>query len=289
MTVQAAPLTDAAVVGDGVTDELAARRRLVRRGRRRRTVRLFFGVFLLLAVWEAVAYVVDDFVLFPTVQDTAHTLVHYFVTPYPADGDPMWKSLLISGRRVLLGWGSGVFVGVAVGAAMWSNRLLREIVDPVVELVRPVPVIAFIPLLIVWFGLGDMAKIVLIFVWTVPIMIISTVSALESVPNEYDQCARTLGASRAYALVFVHLRAALPGMITGMRLAMGNAWAGIVAVELFSASDGLGFQIGQAGGYLITDVVVAGIVLVGIAGFVCDRALRYLMLAANPSLKAAAE
>jgi ABC-type nitrate/sulfonate/bicarbonate transport system permease component len=289
MTALITPAQTGPEFGSTAADQLAAARQHGRRRRRRRTLRLGVGVLLLLAAWEATAFIVGDSVLFPTVQDTARTLVHYFVNPYPADGDPMWKSLLISGRRVLLGWGSGVAFGVIVGAAMWSNRLVREIVDPIVELVRPVPVIAFIPLLIVWFGLGDMAKIVMVFVWTVPIMIVSTVSALDAVPAEYDQCARTLGANRVYALLFVQVRAALPGMITGMRLAMGNAWAGIVAVELFSASDGIGFQIGQAGGYLITDVVLAGIVLVGIAGYVCDRLLRYVTVLANPSLRLVSE
>ena len=122
--------------------------------------------------------------------------------------------------------------GVAVGSAMSASRVVRHLIDPVIEILRPLPPLAFIPLFIVWLGIGETPKEVLIIVGVVPLMAVMTVAALNEVPDDLRLCARTLGASRAYTLLHVQIRAALPFIITGMRLAMAGAWSSIVAVEL---------------------------------------------------------
>jgi ABC-type nitrate/sulfonate/bicarbonate transport system permease component len=269
-------------VGDEAAD-LNDQRREARRARARRTARKFTGVLILLIVWEIGAAIIADSSILPTVQATFHTFFHYLHRPYPSTSSPLWKDLVISGRRVLVGFFFAAAGGVLIGSVMWLWRPLREMIDPVIELTRPLPPLAFIPLLIVWFGIGELPKIVLIVIGVLPIIIVSTVAALESVPPELDQCARTLGASRFYALFHVQIRAAVPGIITGMRLAMGGAWTSIVAVEMIAATSGVGFLILQAGNYLLTSLVMSGIIAIGIVGLFFDTCLRGLLRLADPS------
>jgi ABC-type nitrate/sulfonate/bicarbonate transport system permease component len=267
----------------GGTLDLAAPRRRVRRARLHRTALKITGVLVLLGAWEIGALIINDSSFLPTVQATFSTLVHYLNRPYPAASDPLWKDIVVSGRRILIGFVIAVIGGVLIGAAMWSWRPLRYMIDPVIELTRPLPPLAFIPLLIVWFGIGELPKIVLILIGVLPIMIVSTVAALDSVPPELEQCARTLGASRVHTLFHVQLRAAVPGIITGMRLSMGGAWTSIVAVEMIAATSGVGFLILQAGNYVITTLVLSGIIAIGIVSLVFDAFLRGLLRLADPS------
>jgi NitT/TauT family transport system permease protein/taurine transport system permease protein len=208
---------------------------------------------------------------------------HYLVRPYPAQGKPLWFDLYISLRRILIGFLAGVTIGVAVGAAMSASRLARHLIDPVIEVIRPLPPLAFIPLFIVWLGIGELPKEVLIIVGVIPVMAVTTVAALDEVPEDLRLCARTLGATSRYALLHVQIRSALPGILTGMRICMAGAWSSIVAVELLAATSGLGFLIMQAGDYLNTALVFAGIITIAIAGLVLDTGLRGLLMLADPS------
>lgn len=263
--------------------DLDALRRQRRRTRLRKALLKLTGVLIALGAWEVAAWIVGDSAILPTVQATFHTFFSYLGRPYPADGDPLWKDIVVSGRRILIGFGIAVAVGILVGSAMWAWRPLREMIDPVIELTRPLPPLAFIPLLIVWFGIGELPKIVLIVIGVLPIMIVSTVAALDAVPAEFEQCARTLGASHLYTLFAVQLRAAVPGIITGMRLSMGGAWTSIVAVEMIAATSGVGYLILQAGNYLVTSLVMSGIIAIGVVSLVFDAFLRGLLRLADPS------
>jgi len=199
------------------------------------------GLVGLLVAWQVAAVVLGDAVILPSVTETARSFGHYLTHPYPSQSPPLWQDLLISLRRILVGFVFGVAGGVTLGAAMFSSRTVRHLIDPVVEVIRPLPPLAFIPLFIVWFGIGELPKEVLIVFGVVPVMIIATLAALDDVPEDLNLCARTLGASRAYALWHVQIRAALPGIVTGMRIAMGGAWGSIVAAEMLAATSGVGF------------------------------------------------
>ena len=109
-------------------------------------------------------------------------------------------------------------------------------------------------------------------VGVIPVMVIATVAALDDVPEDLHLCARTLGASPLYALWHVQVRAALPGIITGMRIAMGGAWGSIVAAEMLAATSGVGYLIMQAGDYLNTGIVFSGIITIAAAGLALDAA-----------------
>jgi ABC-type nitrate/sulfonate/bicarbonate transport system permease component len=242
------------------------------------------GVVLALAVWELLALIKDDPVILPSVQETARTFVEYLNLKYPAVvGKTLWEHALISIARIVVGWGAGVLIGIAVGGVMASVPLVRHLIDPLIEITRPLPPLAFIPLFIIWFGIGETSKFMLILVGVVPIMLIATVAALDAVPEELEQAGRSLGGSATWVLLTVRLRSALPAIITGMRLAMGGAWTSIVAVELIAATAGLGYLINNAGVNLQTPLVLSGIISISIVGIVFDSLLRWFQRSIDPT------
>jgi len=271
--------------GDDLADRAAllAHRQAGRRARIRRVATGAAGLTALLVLWQVGAAILGDQVALPSVGQTVAQFVHYLGRPYPAQGKPLWFDLYISLRRILAGFVIGVTIGVAVGAAMSAWRFARHLIDPVIEVIRPLPPLAFIPLFIVWLGIGELPKEVLIIVGIIPIMAVTTVAALDEVPEDLRLCARTLGASRRYTLLHVQIRSALPGILTGMRISMAGAWSSIVAVELLAATSGLGFMIMQAGDYLNTALVFAGIITIAVAGLILDCCLRGLLILADPS------
>ncbi|MGH7160024.1 MAG: ABC transporter permease [Acetobacteraceae bacterium] len=232
------------------------------------------GVACVIAIWWLAAFIIADNVILPSPVATGRTLWHFLNRPYPARGDTLLGDTAISLVRILIGFAWGALVGTVLGAMMAAIRPLRLVVDPLIELARPLPPLAFIPLLIVWFGIGELPKIVLIGLGVIPIMVVSVVAALDAVPEEYVEAARSLGASPRYALLHVRVRAALPGVITGLRLAMGISWTSIVAVEMIAATSGLGYVILEASNYLVTTLIFSGIVLIAVVALILDGLLR---------------
>ncbi|MBO0847114.1 MAG: ABC transporter permease [Nocardioides sp.] len=283
MSTQTVPRPSAATANTPAADNIVLGG--ARRGQGR--ARIWYGVLgvvLALSLWELLAYWKNDPVILPTVQTTAKTFWSYLGQRYPAaTGKTLWQHALVSSARIGVGWGVGVVVGVAVGGVMASVPIVRHIVDPLIEITRPLPPLAFIPLFIVWFGIGEESKFLLILVGVVPIMVIATVSALDAVPEELEQAARSLGATPLWTLVTVRMRAALPAIITGMRLAMGGAWTSIVAVELIAATSGLGYLINNAGVNLQTPLVLSGIVTISILGILFDSLLRLFHRSIDPT------
>lgn len=253
---------------------------------RRRVLVGLGGLLLALGAWEAAAYIVDDAVTLPTVQQTVRVLVSYVTRPYPAaQGHTLIADALLSTARILAGFVIGTAAGLVLGASMAGIRVLRELVDPIIGVMRPLPPIAFIPLFVVWFGIGETSKIALILFGVFPVVTIATLSALDAVPVELVNAARSLGASPSRTMVQVRLRAALPGVITGMRLAMGGAWTSIIAAEMIAATGGVGFLILQAGDYLQTPLIFSGIAVIAVLGFAFDGLLRLLLRLVDPSAR----
>jgi NitT/TauT family transport system permease protein/taurine transport system permease protein len=241
------------------------------------------GLGLFVVVWELLALIVHDPVVLPTPFETAATWLYYMSHRYPTVGYLLWQHALFSTLRILIGFVGGVVIGVTIGALMTAIRPVRNLLDPLIELTRPLPPLAFIPIFIVWFGVGNLPKVILILIGVIPVMIVSTVSALDQVPQDLVNAARCLGASRSYALIHVRVRAAIPSIITGMRLSMGGAWTSIVAAEMIVATSGLGYVILQASLYLDSKLIFAGIALIGVLGIGFDTVLRWLQRLADPS------
>ncbi|MCO5993452.1 ABC transporter permease [Actinoallomurus rhizosphaericola] len=259
------------------------------RRRRRSWRRVAFGgagLLLALGVWQVAALIIGDPVTLPSVTGTVREFGHYVTHRYPeVQGKTLLEDALISTGRILAGFGLGTVVGLVLGAAMAGVRVIRELADPIIAVVRPLPPIAFIPLLVVWFGIGETSKVALLFFGVVPVITIATLGALDAVPAELVNASRSLGASHFHTMVHVRLRAAVPGVITGMRIAMGGAWTSIIAAEMIAATGGVGFLILQAGNYLQTPLIFSGIIVIAVLGFVFDGLLRLLLRAADPTIR----
>jgi len=252
--------------------------------RRQRTATGLLSVAALLVVWELVArFVISDPSILPAPSGVVTVFLSHVVTAYPAQSSTLPGHLLYSLARITVGFLAGSAIGVAIGALMSANRYVRYAIDPMVELMRPLPPLAFIPLLVVWFGIGESPKVVLIFIGVVPIMIIATVTGLDSVPKQMLDAAASLGASHRYALLHVKIRAALVPIVTGMRVAVGVSWTSIVASEMIAADHGIGYVILEAGNYLDTAMVFSAIILIGVVGLTMDRALRFVLRRLDPT------
>ncbi|WP_136656523.1 ABC transporter permease [Nitratireductor sp. XY-223] len=188
----------------------------------------------------------------------------------------LWEHVGISVYRVLSGVLYGAVVGIPLGFAMGLSSTARGLFDPIVEFMRPIPPLALIPLIILWFGIDETAKIFLLFLASLFIMTIAARSGVSSVRISKVHAAYSLGASKMQILRHVILPNALPEIFTGLRTAMGVCWGTVVAAELVAADKGVGSMIMIAKNFLQTDTVVIGIIIIGIIGYIIEIFMRYL-------------
>ena len=200
----------------------------------------------------------------------------YLMTIQDYDGVSLIVHLLVSLGRVMIGFIGAVIIGVPLGLLMGRSRVADAIINPFIQLYRPVPPLAYIPILIVWFGIGELPKILLIFVGTVPIIIMNTLSGVRSVKESAIRAALALGATNWQLLRYVLLPSALPQIFAGMRVGVGIAWTCLVAAEMIAATSGLGWMILNASRYLRTDIIFVGILVIGMIGLIIDALLRLI-------------
>lgn len=191
-----------------------------------------------------------------------------------ASDGTLGNSVIASGRRILIGWGLGVAVGVPVGLLMGRLPVIRLLLDPYIEFFRFIPPIAFVTLAVVWLGIGESSKIVLIFYTSVFIVTLNTIAGVLSIDESKLRAATSLGANRWQVMRSIVLPATVPHIVTGARLAMGNSFLTIVSAEIVAAQVGLGALIWTSRNYGRIDWVFVGIITLGILGFVFDRVLR---------------
>jgi len=178
--------------------------------------------------------------------------------------------------RVLAGFLLGCLVGIPLGYAMGLNSWVRGWFDPIVEFMRPVPPLALIPLVIIWFGIWEAGKISLLFLAALWIMTIAARAGVSGINISKIHAAYSLGASKKQILVHVIIPNSLPEIFTGGRVAMGVCWGTVVAAELVAAEKGAGKMIIAASKFQQTDIVIMGIILIGIIGFGIDILMRKL-------------
>ncbi|HAS1785933.1 MULTISPECIES: taurine ABC transporter permease TauC [Enterobacter] len=194
----------------------------------------------------------------------------------------LWQHAGASLSRILVALLAAVFIGVPVGIAMGLSSTLRGILDPLIELYRPVPPLAYLPLMVIWFGIGETSKILLIYLAIFAPVAMSALAGVKSAQQVRIRAAQSLGASRAQVLLFVILPGALPEILTGLRIGLGVGWSTLVAAELIAATRGLGFMVQSAGEFLATDVVLAGIAVIAAIAFGLELGLRALQRRLTP-------
>ncbi|ALR75644.1 taurine ABC transporter permease TauC [[Enterobacter] lignolyticus] len=194
----------------------------------------------------------------------------------------LWQHLGASLTRIVIALLAATVIGVPVGMAMGLSPTVRGILDPLIELYRPVPPLAYLPLMVIWFGIGETSKILLIYLAIFAPVAMSALAGVKSVQQVRLRAAQSLGASRAQILWFVILPGALPDILTGLRIGLGVGWSTLVAAELIAATRGLGFMVQSAGEFLATDVVLAGIAVIAAIAFVLELSLRALQRRLTP-------
>jgi ABC-type nitrate/sulfonate/bicarbonate transport system permease component len=202
--------------------------------------------------------------LMPSPQAFLDALWRLLRRPYL--GNPFYVHILSSLGVVLGGWLLAAIVGLPLGIAMAWWRRLRWIVFPVFQLVRPVPPLAWIPLAIIWLGIGPGARMSVVFVAALVPWVMNSMQAVVSIDPVLIQAARTLGASDRIVLARVVARTALPTLIAGARIALGNAWTTLIAAELLAASSGLGYVALNASRTLDTDILLVAMATIGVLG-----------------------
>ncbi len=173
---------------------------------------------------------------------------------------------------------SAVPLGIAMG---WWTRVNDQL-DPLLEILRPIPPLAWIPLSILWFGIGDTQNQFIIFLGIFFPILLNTITGVRGVEPNLVRAARCLGADEASILRRVVLHAALPQIVTGVRIGLGVGWMALVAAELVGANSGLGFMINDARTLLRTDIVIVGMIAIGVVGLALDLVIRELTRRALP-------
>lgn len=176
--------------------------------------------------------------------------------------------------RVVIGFSIGTCIGIPLGLCMGKSKLIRAFVDPYVEFFRFIPPIAFVTLAVIWFGLGEASKIVLIVYTTMFMVAINTMLGVLSIDPDKHFAALCLGASERQVFFHVTIPAVIPNIVTGMKIAMGNSFMTVVSAEMVAARSGIGFLIVNSRLFLLTEWIFVGIITLGIMGFLSDRALR---------------
>ncbi len=188
----------------------------------------------------------------------------------------LWQHLSASLFRVFAALLFALLVAIPVGIAIGISAIGRGIFDPILEFLRPIPPLAYLPLVIIWFGIGEPSKILVIAIAMLAPIAISTASGVKGASLERINAARALGATRIQVVRYVILPSAAPSILTGLRIALGTGWTTLVAAELVAATRGLGFMIQSAAQFLVTDVVIMGIFVIAIIAFVLEVGIRRL-------------
>ena len=171
---------------------------------------------------------------------------------------------------------ASILIGIPAGIAIGTSRVGRGILDPIVEFLRPLPPLAYLPLIIIWVGIGEASKITVIALSMLPSIILSTSAGVRSVSKDHVNAARSLGATRRQVLAEVVLPSAVPSILTGVRIALGAGWTTLVAAELVAATSGIGFMIQSAAQFLVTDIVIAGIVVIALIAILLEFLARLI-------------
>ena len=236
-----------------------------------RVLRLIALPLLLLLVWQigATLQLINPLLL-PPVDKVFRAAYQLFVT-----GD-LYAHFISSIVRIfyanLLAIGLAVPLGFLIGLYLWFEDLF----DPLVNLLRPIPPLAWIPLAILWFGVGEKSVVFITFISAFFAILINTMVGVRSVEKSLVRAALSLGASRWILITQVILPATMPYLFTGFRIALGVSWMSIVAAEMIAATSGLGFLISYYRELLRSDLILVGMISIGAIGFLMDRAVLWL-------------
>ena len=191
-------------------------------------------------------------------------------------GSRLDQHVLASLERVLAGWALACVVGIPLGFLMGLNSKIKAVFDPIIEFYRPLPPLGLYTLIVLWLGIGEESKIALLFLAALPPISISATEAVAAIDKRYLTAVQSLGATRGQILRHVVLPSCLPGICTGMRISLGFTYSVLVAAEIVAATAGVGWMVWDAAKFLLSDIVIMGLIVLGLTGLVLDLLLRRL-------------
>ncbi|MRG73658.1 ABC transporter permease subunit [Alphaproteobacteria bacterium HT1-32] len=231
-----------------------------------------YAALFIITIWQMVVSFTNAHVtLLPSPLLTAQSFFELVVT------GELFIHIGASLGRVISAWALSALVAIPLGLAMGRWGWFERLVDPVIELFRPISPLAWIPLAILWFGIGETGKIFIIFIATFFPILLNTVSGVKSVDPVLIRAGQVLGCNDDRSLfIKVILPAAMPTIVVGLRISFGTGWAAIIAAELVAAQIGLGYLIADGMEILRSDLVLVGMVTIGVLGVLIDAVFRLL-------------
>jgi taurine transport system permease protein len=199
-----------------------------------------------------------------------------------ANDKPLAEHFLASMARVFAAFVLAVLTAVPVGIAMGMSRVARGIFDPPIEFYRPLPPLSYLPLIIIWFGIEELPKVLLIYLSCFAPLALAARSGMRSASQEQINAAYSMGASYGQVIRHVILPSALPEILVGMRIAIGFGWTTLVAAEMVAANVGLGQMVLNAANFLRSDIVIMGIIVIGVVAYLFDLFMRWVERLAVP-------
>lgn len=231
----------------------------------------WISTFVIVVIWEIMSrnHIVDPFFL------PAPTTILIMAYKMIASGE-LLRHIGISLFRALSGYFFAVLIGIGLGISVGWSRISENIFDPLIELVRPIPTLALVPLIILWLGVGDLSKIIIVFKACLFPILLNTIAGVKGVDKKLIHAAKSLGAKNKQILIKVVIPAALPMIFTGIRISTAMCMMAIVGVEMIAAESGLGFLIVDMQRMFATDKMFVGIITLTSLGFFMDKIARWM-------------
>lgn len=215
-----------------------------------------------------------DYKIIPSVPGVWHALVDITLHGYK------YKSLSYhlgaSLGRLIVAFVLSALVGVPLGLACGFNNKVRAVFEPVIEFIRPLPPLAYYTILVLWLGIGNESKVALLFLACLAPVFTTTISAVATVPEDYINCAYSLGADKDQVFTNVIFPASLPGVLAGLRTAVGVGYTTLISAEMVAATSGIGWMVLDASRLMRSDIIFAGIIIMGTTGLLLSKALLYI-------------
>jgi ABC-type nitrate/sulfonate/bicarbonate transport system permease component len=222
-------------------------------------------------IWQLLSTFIFNPFLIPPPLEVIRTAI-----PMIMSGE-IFADVSISMSRILVGFFSGSLIGVIFGVLLGRIRVLHELLDPIMELLRYLSPTAMIPIAVIWFGIGEMSKYFLIFWGTFFIVLINTTAGVWRAPITRQRAAECLGANRLQIFLMVVIPSAVPYIVTGMRVAMASSFMSIIPAEILAADSGIGYLLQKSSMLLQTNRIFVALLTICILGFAVDRLFRFFV------------
>lgn len=232
-------------------------------------------VFLMLASWYIVtATGIANELFLPGPGSVWDAFIKTATKGY--QGSTLLEHVATSVWRILIAFAIACVVGIPLGIVMGASKDAAALLNPLIEFYRPLPPLGLYTLLVMWLGIGEESKLALLFLAALPGIIITTIQAVRTIDKVYINAALSLGASRSIILREIYLPAAGPTILAGMRISLGFTYTVLVAAEIVAATAGIGWMIWDAAKFLLSDVVIMGLIVLGLTGVALDGAMRVI-------------